>query len=250
MKVIAVVSRVGGSGRTTVTAALACAFARRGHPVLALDLDPAGLLPLHLGATESPDSGLHSSLLDAAGATALNAIQNSDGIRILSFGKSEHPSTQAVLHEHPSRLRDVLRRMSLQNDTVVLIDTPRQPSVYAEQAQAAADLSVQLWRADVASYAQLAATQPTPDRTLHVINQMDPTRRLQSDLHALLRARLGSRLLAPIHRDEALCESVAANQNPFEYAPRSRAVMDMETLTERLLRALMSPVAPPAHADA
>ncbi|TJY64931.1 cellulose synthase operon protein YhjQ [Sinimarinibacterium sp. CAU 1509] len=249
MKVIAMVSCLGGSGRTTLTAALASAFARRGRPVLALDLDPADLLPTYLGATAPHDSGLHASLVDTSGATALNAIQNSDGIRILSVGNTAFPSAPAILREHPSRLRDILRRLGLQDDTVVLIDTPRQPSVYADQAQAAADLSVQLWRADVASYARLAATLPTPDRTLHLINQMDPTRRLQSDLHALLRARLGSQLLAPIHRDEALCESIAANQNPFEYAPRSRAIMDLEMLAERLLQALTSTVVP-ARVDA
>jgi cellulose synthase operon protein YhjQ len=249
MKVIAVVSAIGGSGRTTLTAALSCALARRGRPVLALDLDPADLLSLHLGATESHDSGLHAALLDIGQAKALDAVQNSDDVRVLSFGPTELPSAQTILREHPLRLRDLLDRLSLAEDCVALIDTPRQPSVYADQALAAADLILQVWRADVASYARLAAAPAAPEHTLHLINLMDPTRRLQSDLHALLRARLGTRLLAPIHRDEALCEAAAANRNPFEYVPRSRATMDLESLAEQLLQKLAGNT-DTAHGDA
>ncbi len=249
MKVIAVTSRVGGSGRTTLTAALACALVRRGHAALALDLDPADLLSLHLGATEPQDSGLHAALLDTTQTLPLRAVQNSDGVRVLSFGLPEQPSATAILRDHPRRLRDLLQRLGLADDAVVLIDTPRQPSIYADQALAAADLQLHLWRADVASFAQLPAIPGSTRQALHLINLMDPTRRLQSDLHALLRARLGTALLPPIHRDEALCEAFAANRNPFEYAPRSRAMTDLEALAERLLLSL-SGTGAAAQADA
>ena len=49
MFVIAVIGAGGGVGRTTLTAALATACARRGRPVLAVDFDPQNLRGMHLG---------------------------------------------------------------------------------------------------------------------------------------------------------------------------------------------------------
>ena len=52
----------------------------------------------------------------------------------------------------------------------------------------------------------------------------------------LVTARLGKRLLEQVvHRDEALPESIAANRNPFDYAPRSRVVQDITTLAQQLI---------------
>ncbi|MCC5830237.1 MAG: AAA family ATPase [Phycisphaeraceae bacterium] len=50
-RVIALMNQKGGVGKTTTTASLAAAFARRGKRVLVIDLDPQGHLGLHLGVT-------------------------------------------------------------------------------------------------------------------------------------------------------------------------------------------------------
>ena len=49
MQTIAVTNQKGGVGKTTVTAHLAVALARRGRDVLAVDLDPQGYLTRHFG---------------------------------------------------------------------------------------------------------------------------------------------------------------------------------------------------------
>ncbi|MFA5939439.1 MAG: cellulose biosynthesis protein BcsQ [Sinimarinibacterium sp.] len=242
MKTIALVSGTGGSGRTTLTAALACAIRRSGRPVLAVDADPANLLALHLGAIEPAPTGLDAALLAPASASAY-ALENSDGVRILPFGGTSGGDSHWSADPHA--LRTLLQSVELPDDTIALIDTPRLPSSLAAQALAAADLSLFVWRADCASYARLGALPADTARALHLINQMDPTRRLQTDVHSLLRARLGKRLLEQVvHRDEALPESIAANRNPFDYAPRSRVVQDITTLAQQLIEVVTAGALP------
>ena len=50
MRTIAVISRKGGSGKTTTSVNLAAALAERGEPVLVIDLDPQGSATEALGA--------------------------------------------------------------------------------------------------------------------------------------------------------------------------------------------------------
>ena len=64
MKTIAVVSTAGGTGRTTLSAALAVLLARRGRPVVALDFDPQNMLGAHLGLDCLAPAGLAQAMLD------------------------------------------------------------------------------------------------------------------------------------------------------------------------------------------
>ncbi len=234
MKIITLTSWIGGSGRTTLTAALASAISRNGLPVLAVEADPDNLLAIHLGADAPPSDGLGAALVSADADMAARAVlSNSDGIRFLPFGVTSGPGMTAGLTSsaQPLQLREILGRFTLPENAVVLIDAPRRPSPLADLALAAADRVVHVWRADLASYARLTDPASGLGETLHVINLMDPTRRLQTDVHAMMRHRLGEQLLPQlIHRDEALPESVAANRNPFDYAPRSRSVQDLMAL--------------------
>ncbi|MDD3764046.1 MAG: cellulose synthase operon protein YhjQ/BcsQ, partial [Nevskiales bacterium] len=168
-----------------------------------------------------------------ADVAARSVLSNSDGIRFLPFGVAPTLGTTAAPTPtgQPMQLREILDRFALPENAVVLVDAPRRPSPLADLAVAAADRVVHVWRADLVSYARLTDPASGLGETVHVINLMDPTRRLQTDVHAMMRHRLGEQLLPQlIHRDEALPESVAANRNPFDYAPRSRSVQDLMAL--------------------
>lgn len=66
MKTVAIVSPVGGAGRTTLTAELASLMSARGHRTLAVECDPRNVLAMHFGLREPARAGLASYLNGAS----------------------------------------------------------------------------------------------------------------------------------------------------------------------------------------
>lgn len=62
MKTIALISTVGGAGRTTLAAMLATLLARRARAVVALDFDPENMLGAYLGLDTLAPNGIGAAL--------------------------------------------------------------------------------------------------------------------------------------------------------------------------------------------
>lgn len=202
--------------------------------MLAVDFDPQNTLALKLGIVPAPAEGLASAGL-RGGNWVGTARTNSDRIQLLPFGRlsrEELRRFESLLAEQPQWLAQRLSSLDLPADTAVLIDTPRLPSVYAEQAIAAARLQLAVLRADAASYAALRIFGvPGAAPLLYVLNKVEATHRLQNDVRALLRQDLGERLAPyPVHRDEAVPEAEAANRSLIDYAVHSQAAHDLQGL--------------------
>ena len=243
MTVCSLISTGGGSGRSTLCAQLASVLARRGREVLALDLDPGGTLGLQLGLPLSETDGWAARA--AAGADWRDAaFRNSDGVSLLPFGELAADALGAFedrLSRDPSWLRRQIEQLAFSPNALVLIDTPRLPSPLARQAIEASGLLLNVMRADTAAYCSLprvhavAAGRPL----LHVLNQVEAMRPLQADLLQLMRRELGEQLSpGPVHRDEAVAESVAANLALSDHAPHSQATHDLQGLASWLLKRL------------
>lgn len=250
MQTIAIISVAGGAGRTTLTATLAALLCARGRPVLALDLDPRNQLGMQLGLPLDEADGLAPQLL-AQGVWRQAAFQNSDGVRILPFGRvsaQQLPLLDAIVLQSPDWLRQQLAQLALPADAVVLIDTPRLPSQYAQQAIAAADLSLDVLLPDAAAlgaarHAELATGN---GRVYHLLNQLESARPLQRDVMQLLRSALGERIAPyPLHRDPSLPEAVARNCSHHAYAPHAQAAHDLQGLASWLTGLLERPAAAP-----
>ncbi|HWU68797.1 MAG TPA: cellulose biosynthesis protein BcsQ [Stenotrophobium sp.] len=233
---IALVSTSGGVGRTTLTANLATALAQRGSPVLALDLDPQNLLALHLGMPPGRGEGLAASVL-AGQAWQESGQRNSDGVRFLPYGQldraHEFRFMQKLADAGDGWLRTRLGELGLPAETITLIDTPRLPSIHAQQALAAADLVLGILNAEISTYASLRAlldsTAAMRDRCYFVLNQVDATRALQNDIMTVLRNDLGAALSGQvIHRDVAVAEATASNSAVTVHAPHSQAAHDFQ----------------------
>jgi len=123
-RIIAVVGRKGGSGKTTTTINLGGALAERGLRVALMDLDPQASLTRLILAGEQVAQGVGASILeqrpfDVRGRpTAITGVDLYPGDRSIE-------SAALALADNPTgalRLRKLLR--SLVEYDIILIDTP------------------------------------------------------------------------------------------------------------------------------
>lgn len=247
MPSIAVVSSVGGCGRTTVVAMLASLFAARGVRVLAIEFDPSNQMGLHLGLDALPERGWVARYLEG-GNWAGSALANSDGVDFLPFGLVA-PEYLAAFEtrfaQDPYWLQSLLQRLAALEDTLVLIDTPPLPSRYAQQALHACDFVLPVLQAEGRSLAHLDFLSlwletwvPQIPRRL-LVNQLDTSRELERDVYAVMQVRLAELMIPyPVHRDEALRHAFAHWLSPVAAYPQSQGVHDFEAVANWLAEAL------------
>lgn len=243
MKTIAIVSTAGGSGRTTLSAALAVLLARRGRPVVALDFDPQNMLGAHLGLDCLAPAGLAQAMLDENEAWHAHTWRNSEGVLFVPYGAvslEQGARCDARLAAEPRWLANALAQLDLPQDGVVLIDTARYPSQQAGQAVQSADLVLCVMPPEPAACATLVARLDGLRRgganLRIVVNRLNPARDMQRDVLAMLGAALGDGLpLAQrVHLDAALPESLARGTWLFDDAPHSQASHDLQGLANWL----------------
>jgi len=233
---LALISNLGGCGRTSLVAHLASAFVERGRQVLAVEFDPANVLGLHLGLERSPEAGWVSPLL-AGEAWTEAGLQNSEQIAFLPFGRlggADLAALETALAQDEGWLARHLSDVPELDNALVLLDAPPLPSAFARQTLAAADFILVVLEADGRSLAQLPALETwlatlAPDQPYAVlVNRLDSSLPLERDFLAVLQYRLGHRCLPyPVHRDEAVRLSFACFVSLFEAHPQSQALHDL-----------------------
>lgn len=251
MSVIGIVSMKGGVGKTSITANLATAMAKVLGPerVTVVDLDPQNALKLHLGLEVDETPGLCTLAQDGDWEAITQTSEY--GVRCLPYGEATEPERIALeeqLHADNRWLGERIQVSGLDEDAIVLIDTPPGPSAYLRQVFACADLVVIVLLADAASYASVAAmeswiadmqAQYPQVPSLYLLNQIDRTDLLNKDVADVLRQRLAGHMVPiGIHMDESVREALAFQQPVMAYAPHGQASHDLARLAEFLIDAL------------
>lgn len=243
MKTIAVVSTAGGTGRTTLSAALAVLLARRGRQVVALDFDPQNMLGAHLGIDRLAPDGIAQALLGEVRAWHAHTWRNAEGVLFVPYGAvslAQGARCDARLAAEPRWLAHALAQLDLPRDGVVLIDTARYPSQQADQAVRCADLVLCVTPPEPAACATLVARLDALRRDSAnlriIVNRLNPARDMQRDVLAMLAAALGDGLpfAQRVHLDVALPESFARGTWLFDDAPHSQASHDLHGLANWL----------------
>lgn len=206
--IVALVSVVPGTGRTTLAANLTRAFARRGWRSAAFGLDPKADLDRHFGPALE-ESGL--------------VRWRSRDVGYVPFGR------------HPALALDALGAEC----DAILVDTPLLPG---QDALTEADEVLVVCAADGASclavprmedllaQSRMRAWRRTPAR--YVVNRFDARRPADREALATLRRALGPRLLhPPVHEDARLARGGLV----FEAAPDSQVAADLAALARALL---------------
>ncbi|RRV17402.1 cellulose biosynthesis protein BcsQ [Pseudomonas saudiphocaensis] len=249
MPLICVTSPKGGVGKTTLTANLAYALQRLGHPVVVIDFDVQNALRLHLGIQLNDGRGYVAHAPHQLNWSRLSLTTQS-GIRVLPYGDCSAEASHLFerhLRESPNFLAEALRDLLAVPGLMVLADTPPGPTAALDALDRIADFRIVVLLADSGSVSQLPKvmqggffrhSRSGLGSVGYIINQVDRRRRLNQDITEFLRARLGGQVLGMVHRDEALAEALATQQTVFTFEPTTAAAHDIDQVARRLVQQL------------
>ncbi len=251
---IAIVSPLGGTGCTTLTAHLATLLAAQGRPCLAIDLCPENTLGHHLGLQQATQSGWAALAVQQPPQWwGQAALSNSDAVDLLPFGAVSSADLALLQREWaltPEWLGNRLGALDLPAGSAVFLDAPVWPAPLACQALATAhtvlivlEASARACRAQ-ALVAQALALVPATTRRAIAINRMDPRRPSQRSALATLRAQWGNLLLPyAVHEDENITQANEHATSVCTWAPHAQSSHDLQGISQWLLEQL-----PPLHA--
>ncbi len=264
MPLIAFTSPKGGVGKSTLAAHVAAILHRRGHAVLALDLDPQNALRLHLGMPIDAEQGFLSRLaLPQAHAHApqswtADVVATPSGVDLLPFGATDpRRATELAsrLAADPELLAAPVRDMLGRRGLILVVDTPPGPNVALEALLPVMDLACLVLLADAGSAALLpmvanghvfgrgTLAARFADRVGVVLNQVRPGQRLSEAVMDSTLRSLGDRLLGAVCADEALAEALAQKRMLLDGG--AGAGEDLQLLADQITMRLRLP--PPGN---
>ena len=242
MRIVAVISPKGGVGKTTMTANLAAELARQGERITVLDLDPQNALRLHFGMSYEENAGISVGRLENDWHHVL--FESAYGVDFLPYGTIDEKQRDIFedhIRHNPDWLQSHLQQLGLEEEAVILIDTPPGPSLYLQQVLQVANVGVVVLKPDAASYSTIpsiesliqfyAGSRPSFLGYCYVLNQMDASKQLCRDVYGMLRTNLRERFVpTAIHKDEAVSEALACQMPVSFYAQYSSATHDVQQL--------------------
>lgn len=227
MKLLGMRGLRGGTGSSTMVAALGYALHRLGQRVLLVDLCPANLLGLHFEQPVRHRQGWGRAQVENADWCA-QALELQPGLCLLPYGHTSEQEQERLalwLRNHSAVWN---RRMQQLTDDFdwVLFDSPHDGAAQADSLQP--DVSIQVVNADAASQVLL---QRQSSASWLLVNRFDAGSRLQQDLLLLWRQQFAGRLLPMLmHRDEATAEALAHKLPLGAYAPQSQNAATADSL--------------------
>lgn len=232
MAVIALQGFRGGTGTTSVTAALAWALAQLNEKVLVIDFSPDNLLRLHFGMPFENTRGWRAAQ-QAGQAWQESAMRYHSHLDFLPYGHVVPGADSLPDVDWPRAITQ------LKNTGVydwILIDSPAASPL---AAQSVADGTLLLLHADTQSHVRLHQ-HALPQNGHYLVNQFITSSQLQQDILLLWQETLGSLIPTILHRDEAMAESLAAKQPVGEWNSNSKISREVNTLANWCLLHLRS----------
>lgn len=223
MPLIVMNSPKGGVGKTTLTAHIAGILAKRGHPVLAIDLDPQNSLRLHLGLSIRDEAGF-ANAIDRQPPWEASVVETPAGVHLLAYGVSDPRrviEVDTALINRPDLLAAPVRQMLADPSLFVVVDTAPGFSPALTALTPLAEIIVVVLVADVASaalippivsgqiYGRGTISARSIDRMVVLMNQVDLDAPVSAAVLESARNAFGHRLLGAICWDSALAEALA-----------------------------------------
>lgn len=257
MPLILFSSPKGGVGKTTLAAHIAAILVKRGHRVLALDLDPQNALRLHLGVSIRDDAG-YANALDRQPRWQSSIVETPAGVRLLPFGSSEPRRVLEIgmaLLDRPDLLMSPVRDMLADPALIVIADTSPGPSPALQALTTLADLVVTVLLADVGSaalipqivsghvYGRGTMAARVAERTVVLMNQVELDSPLSAAILDSAMNAFGQRLLGAVCWDDALAGALVNRRLLLNGG--SGAAEDLMVLADSLAARLRPPAPAP-----
>lgn len=251
--VIAVANQKGGVGKTTTTANLGAALARRGKRVLLVDLDPQGNLTSAFGLEKDVQQTVAESLLDRRIPLPVVPVANGaahDAPHYLSVVPAAVglASAEAQLMNklgRELRLRDQLLTVESSYD-YVMIDTPPSLGVLTINALVAATKVIIPTEARFFSLQGLQMLEESIEEILYLnprlevlgilLSKMDRRLKEERQVAEYLRQRWGVRVFGTeVGTNSKILEAGSAGTSVFHYSGAERAVEAYMNLADEVL---------------
>jgi cellulose synthase operon protein YhjQ len=235
MPVLALQGVRGGTGTTSVTAALAWALQQLGESTIVIDWSPSNQLRLHFNTPHGEGRGWMRAMLDGDDPQHV-ALRYPDGPDFIPFGQLDS-AERARFWRDPAAFATAwlpwLTALKTQYRWV-LLDLPGGEQPWLQPVYAEADRVIQLLTAD--GNCHLRLHQPPDAFTpLYLLNLFNANSKVQQDLHQLWLSSLRNLIPLMIHRDEAMFEALLTKQPLGEYRPLALASEEITTLANWLI---------------
>ncbi|MGH9589854.1 MAG: cellulose synthase operon protein YhjQ/BcsQ, partial [Terracidiphilus sp.] len=230
--VLEVFSLAGGVGKTSLVATLGRALSARGEHVLLVEATFLGSLQYFFGACDvrpgvvrtfrppasSSDAPIRLATVDPDALLVESAVQGSLATDIQQWAQG----ASRVIVDVATGATAIARGM-LQMSTVVLV--PLIPDVHAIITASSID----------AFFQRNGGAPGEHSEVYYLLNKFDPSLPLHLDVRAVLREKLGERMLPfALPRTPAISEALAEGMTIIDYAPDSPATEDFISLTKWL----------------
>ena len=219
----------GGTGVTSITAALAWALQLLGESVLAIDASPDNMLRFFFNTDVHHQDGWARALLDGRDWRDAG-LRYTQHIDLLPFGQLSAGERENADQLQPAlgAMAEAVQRLQSQYRWL-LLDLPNGYSPLTRELLTLCDRSLVVVHPDANSHIRLHQ-QPLPANSDILINDLRVGSQLQEDLYQLWLESQPRILPVTIHRDEAMAECLAAKQPLGEYRQDSLAAEEVLTL--------------------
>ena len=245
MRTIAVVNQKGGVGKTTTSANLAHAFARKGKKVAVIDFDPQAHLTASLGHAEREQNGLGDILL-SGNIDPEFLIESRDNLLLLPAG-TKLKQVEVTLHQ--ANVVDILREASkrlFSEQDLLLIDCPPASGTLIKYALSIVDEILVPVAGDYLALRGLSDLIETLQKFSNehsqvfkqwvVVTRFHTRRRLCSEVQEKLIEHFPKQVLTtPIRETSVLAEAPSFGKTAFEYKRGSHGQEDYQALAIDLL---------------
>lgn len=247
--VIAVANQKGGVGKTTTTANLGAALARKDYRVLLIDMDPQGNLTSAVGASKSSEQTIADALLDHRAPLPALPVGNGSGkLDVIPATLALAGAEAALMNKlgREQRLRDQLARQGAGYD-FVLVDTPPSLGLLTINAMVAANYVLVPTEARFFSLQGLQMIEESVEEVLYlnpklkvigiVLSKLDRRLREEKQVSEYLRERWGAQVFdTEIGTSSKVLEASSAGKTVFGYLGAERAAEMYSQLAEEVLR--------------
>ncbi len=248
MRVIAVMNRKGGVGKTTASSHLGRALALNGYSVLLLDTDPQDHLRAHFGLNGTVTPGLDEVLLEGRLLDTV-AREQRPGMHLVTAGP-RLTVVEQLRHGGTGRgrlLTQAIRASRLRGIEFVIIDCAPSSGLLSVNALFAADEVLIPMSGDYLSMHGLSqmmrviqSVERIDKRRLQcwiAMTRYQSRRRLARQVRERLITYFPNQVLGtPVRELAELSEAPSFGQTVFEYRPSGGAARDYARLTTDLLR--------------